>query len=120
MLDGKPFVEADVSLVSSKEDTKSAFGLTDDEGNVAFKTEERNGVFPGTYTVLVSKTAEEKKLSNNEIRALAEKGIRYEANIIELVPQKYTRRETSDLKIKVGYWSSKNLIFDLHSDKPSP
>ena len=119
MLDGKPFVEAEVLLVSGKENPKSAFGLTDAEGKVAFRTEEADGVFPGTYTVIVSKTTEEKRLSNNEIRALAEKGIRYEANIIEWAPEKYTRRETSDLKIKAGYWSAKDLIFDLHSDKPS-
>jgi len=120
MLDGEPFVEAEVSLVSSKENTKSASGMTDAEGKVTFRTEEVEGVFPGTYTVIVSKTAEENRLSNNQIRALAEMGIRYEANIIEWAPEKYTRRETSDLKIKVGYWSSKDLIFDLHSDKPSP
>ena len=117
-LDGKPFVEAEVSLVSSKEGTKSAFGMTDAEGNVVFRTEERDGVLPGIYTVIVSKTAEEKRLSNNEIRALAEMGIRYEINMVELAPEKYTRNETSDLTIKVGYWSSKNFVFDLHSVNP--
>jgi len=120
MLDGKPFVEAEVSLVLRKENTKFAFGMTDAEGKVTFMTEEVEGVFPGTYTVIVSKTAEEKRLSNNEIRALAEVGIRYTANTIELAPEKYIRRETSDLIIKVGYWSSKDLILDLHSDKSTP
>lgn len=120
MFDGKPFAEAEVSLVSSQENTQSAFGMTDAEGKVVFRTDETEGVFPGTYTVVVSKIVEEKRLTNNEIRALAEKGIRYVANTIELVPEKYTRRETSDMKIKVGYWSSKDFIFNLHSDHPSP
>jgi hypothetical protein len=116
-LDGKPFAGADVSLVSLWDKTPSAVGTTDSEGKVTFQTGEVEGVLSGTYTVIVSKIVEERMLSNNEIRALAEVGIRYKAQMIELSPEKYTQRETSDLKMKVGYWSHKEFTFDLRSDK---
>jgi hypothetical protein len=74
-------------------------------------------VLPGSYIVVVTKPVEEKRLSNDEIRAFAEIGIRYKSRNIEYVPEKYTRRETSSLRIKVGYWQTKELTFDLWSEK---
>ena len=117
-LDDKPFAEAKVTLISIRDESLSASGMTDAEGKVTFKTEEVEGVLAGTYIVIVSKTVEEKKLSNSEIRALAEVGIRYRPQMIEFAPKKYTQRETSDLNMKVGYWSSKEFTFDLRSSNP--
>jgi hypothetical protein len=121
-LDDKPLAEASVSLVAVRENAtvKPATGTTDEEGNVTFKTEEKDGVLSGSYIVIISKKVEEKMLTNNEIRALAEAGIPYRANFIELVPEKYTRRETSDLKVKVGYWYTTNLTYNLRSIPPKP
>ena len=115
-LDGNPLAEAEVFLFPVQEKDATAVGVTDTEGNVAFQTADADGVFPGSYIVVVSKIIEEKTLSNNEIRALAESGIRYRPNMIELVPKRYTRRESSDLKATVGYWRSKNWTFDLRSE----
>ena len=117
MLDDKPFAEAKVTLVPIREGAKTAIGTTNAEGKVWFKTEETAGVVSGTYIVIVSKTAEERTLSNNEIRALAEVGIRYRPQMIELAPSKYTQRETSELKMKVGYWPSKEFTFELQSNE---
>ena len=119
-LDGEPLSGAEVSLLSVRDDAISAIGMTDSEGKVTFKTEEVEGVFSGTYIATVSKIVEERRLSNNEIRALAELGIQYGEKWIELVPEKYARRETSNLKIKVGYWHPKNLTFVLQSEGNSP
>jgi len=114
-LDGEPLTNAEISLQPIRENAASASGITDMAGEVTFKTGDIDGVFPNSYVVVVSKTIEEKRLSNNEIRALAEAGIRYSSGMVELVPEKYTRCETSDLKMKIGYWSSKDLTFDLWS-----
>ena len=118
-LDGKPFAEAEVTLLPVRGNNVSALGITDAAGEVVFSTEENSGVFSGSYIVLVSKTVEEKTLTNNEVRALAEVGIRYRPNMIELVPQEYTSRETSDLKVTIGYWHSKVLSIDLRSARHS-
>ena len=122
MLDGKPLAGAEVSLVSVQKNVnaQSISSITDEEGNVTFRTKDVDGVFPGSYIVTVSQKVEEKMLTNNEIRAFAEIGIRYKPKIVETVPEKYTRSETTDLKIKVGYWSSNNLTFNLWSEKSLP
>ena len=119
-LDGNPLTEAEVSLVPVWGNTVSAAGVTDTTGAVTFKTGGIDGVLPNSYIVVVSKTVEERKLTNNEIRALAAKGIPYSPNIIEFVPEKYTRRETSDLKLKVGYWHHHEFMLDLLSEKSPP
>jgi len=115
-LDGEPLAEAEVTLLPVREHAASAFGITDAEGVVVFTTGEIDGVFPGAYVVILSRTAEERRLTNNEIRALAEAGIRYRPNIVEHVPERYTRRETSDLRVRIGYWRSRDLVFDLRSE----
>lgn len=117
-LDGKPLDGAVVTFLPVREHAASAFGITDTEGIVTFKTtttgsEAVDGVLPGSYIVIVSKAIEERRLTNNEIRALAESGIRYRPGTIELVPEKYTRRETSHLQTKIGYWHPTELTFDL-------
>jgi len=119
-LDGEPLAEAEIFLLPVRENAASAFGITDTEGTATFKTADIGGVFPGSYIVIVTKTLEERKLSNNEIRALAEAGIRYSPNFVELVPEKHTRRETSDLRVKIGYWRPKKLTFDLLSEQSAP
>lgn len=116
-LDGTPLAEAEVTFVPLWGKAKRAVGNTDQEGMVTFKTDERDGILPGSYTVIMSKVVDEKRLTNSEIRAFAEVGIPYREKKIELVPEKYTRSETSDLKAKVGYWYSPNLTFHLGADK---
>lgn len=116
-LDDHPLPEANVTLVSVWKNKPAATGITDAEGHVTFKTGELDGVLPGTYVAVLSKIIEEKTLSNNEIRAFAEAGIRYVPKMIETVPQKYTKRETSDLKINVGYWHSPDRTLHLFSEK---
>ena len=118
-LDDTPLAEAGVTLISIQKNASSAFGITDAEGNVTFKTKEMDGVLPGSYIAVITKEVEEKILTNNEIRAFAEAGIRYYPKMIELVPEKYTRRETSDLNVKIGYWYSLHLTFNLLSEKPT-
>jgi len=117
-LDDKPLEGAAVTLLPVRKNAVSAFGVTDTEGIVTFKTtvidgEVVDGVLPGSYTVIISKTTEERRLTNNEIRALAEAGIRYRPGIVELVPEKYTRRETSALQVRIGYWYPTDLTFNL-------
>jgi len=119
-LDGEPLAEAAVALLSVQENGTSAVGITDENGEVVFKATEvdgtsTGGIATGSYIVTVSKTAEERKLTNNEIRALAEAGIQYSPDIVELIPEKYTRRDTSDLRVRIGYWHSMALTLDLHS-----
>jgi len=119
-LDDKPLAGAEVSLFLMSDNAKSAFGITDEDGQVTFQTAETDGLLPGTYIVTVSKTVEESMLSNNEIRALAEVGARYRPRITEFVPEKYTRRENSNLTLTIGYWSPQNWTFALRSEKSSP
>ena len=120
-LDGEPLTEAAVALLPVQENGTSAVGTTDTEGNVAFNMVEvdginTGGIVAGSYIVIVSKTVEERKLTNNEIRALAEAGIQYSPDIVELIPSKYTSRDTSDLRVRIGYWHSTVLTLDLHSE----
>ena len=120
-LDGEPLEEAMVMLLPVQNSDVQITGITDAEGKVTFNTDETDdtdvdGIVAGSYIVTVSKTAEERKLSNNEIRALAEAGIRYSPDIVELIPSKYTSRDTSDLRIRIGYWHSNVLTLDLHSE----
>jgi hypothetical protein len=116
LLDGEPLAWAEVSLISVQEDGKHATGMTDAEGRVTFKTAEVEGVFPDTYIVTVYKTTEESLLSNSEIRALAEVGVRFRPDTISLIPEKYTSRETSDLNVRIGYWHPKELTLNLWSE----
>jgi len=115
-LNGEPLAEAEVMLLPVREGGVSAFGVTDAEGMVVFKAGERVGGFSGTYIVTVSKTTEERRLTNNEIRALAEAGIRYRPSMVELVPERYTCREMSDLRVRIGYWRSRDWVFDLRAE----
>ena len=117
-LNGEPLVGAEVTLISLQRDAraKSAFGTTDEEGQVTFKTGDIDGVFSGSYIAVVSQRVEERTLTNNEIRAFAEVGIRYRPSVIELIPERYTRSETSNLRVRVGYWRSKDLMFNLQSE----
>jgi hypothetical protein len=117
-LDDNPLAEAEVVLLSVLTHVPSASGITNTAGEVTFKTNEADGVLSGSYIVTVSKTVDEKRLSNDEIRALAEIGIRYKTQRIELVPEKYTRSETTDLKIKIGYWQPEEWTLNLQSKKP--
>lgn len=57
-LDGKPLEDAAVTLVSSGETrNRTAAGITDAQGSVHFTTfEPGDGVLPGEYIVLVSKS----------------------------------------------------------------
>jgi len=119
-LDSTPLAEAEVTLVPMGKKGKSAIGITNAEGKAAFKTDEVDGVFPGSYVVTISKEVEEKMLSNNEIRSFAAVGIRYRPKMIELVPEKFTRRENSNLKAKVGYWHSPILTFNLRTEELTP
>ena len=117
-LAGEPLAGAAVTFLPVRAGAATAFGITDTEGAITFKTtvidgEVIDGVLPGSYAVIVSKTIEEQKLTNNEIRSLAEAGIRYRPGVVELVPEKYTRRETSGLQARIGYWYPTDLVFEL-------
>ena len=118
MLDDKPLTEAEVTLIPYQESSPVPFGITDMQGNVSFTTDDKDGVFPGSYIVVISKEIEEKMLSNNEIRAFAEVGIRYRPKMVQLVPEKYTDSKTSGLKVHVGYWHSPDLTLSLWSNTP--
>ena len=120
ILDSKPLTEAEVILLPVRENAKSASGITNAEGEVTFKTEGEDGVFAGSYIITVSKIVEERRLTNDEIRALAEVGARYRPQMVELVPEKYTRRDTSDLKVKVGYWQPVELTLELYTEGQVP
>ena len=115
MLDDKPLPDAEVTLIPYQGNAPAPFGVTDGDGNVSFKTDDQDGVLPGVYTAVISKEIEEKMLSNNEIRAFAELGIRYHPKMVQLVPEKYTDKKTSGLKVHVGYWYSPDLTFSLRS-----
>ena len=121
-LDGEPLEEATVVLLPVRDNDGSVTGVTDAEGNVTFNTDEIAGItiVAGSYIVTVSKTAEERRLSNNEIRALAEVGIRYSPDIVELIPSKYTHRDTSTLKVRIGYWHPNVVTLDLRSEPSAP
>ena len=115
-LDGEPLAEAEITLLPTRAIPTTAFGITDSAGETTFQTAELEGVFPGSYVAVVSKSIEERKLTNNEIRALAEAGIRYRPTIVELLPERYTKRETSDLRVRIGYWHTTELSFELLSE----
>ena len=135
-LDGEPLEGATVVLLPVRENDASMTGITDMNGEVTFNTDDNTdentddnadtadtnvgGIVAGSYIVTVSKTVEERRLTNNEIRALAEAGIRYNPDIVELVPLRYTRRDTSDLRMRIGYWRSNVLTLDLLSEPFAP
>ena len=105
-------------MLPVRKNAPSASGITDAHGEAVFKMEDKNGVLPGSYIVTVSKIVEERRLTNDEIRALAEVGTHYRPQMVELVSPKYTRRETSDLTIKVGYWQPSEWTFDILTEEP--
>ena len=115
-LDGEPLTGAEVTLLPERRNAASATGVTDEEGGVTFTTADLEGVFPGSYRAIFSKTIEERRLTNNEVRALTEAGIQYRPNIVEVIPENYTRRETSGLRVQIGYWRDNNLTFDLRTE----
>ena len=124
-LDGEPLAGATVVVVPVWENDTSITGMTDMNGEVTFNTDDNaetnvGGLVAGSYIVTVSKTVEEQRLTNNEIRALAEAGIRYNPDMVELLPLRYTLRETSDLRMRIGYWRSNVLTLHLLSEPSAP
>jgi len=116
-LDDKPLAGAEVKLLPVRKNAPFALGTTTADGEVIFKTEEKKGVFAGSYIVTVSKIIEERRLTNDEIRALAEVGAHYRPQMVEFVPTKYTSRDTSDLHVKVGYWQPAALTLKLYTEE---
>ncbi|GHT19630.1 hypothetical protein FACS1894189_8520 [Planctomycetales bacterium] len=123
-LDGKPLEGAAVAVLPTKESTEArdAAGTTDTEGKAVLKSGVDLGLYPGTYTIMLSKKEQiGTPPSEEQLKAFAEKGIRYKPRMKEIVPNKYTNREFSDLKVEVSFWRNrlgrvKELTFNLVSN----
>jgi hypothetical protein len=132
-LDGTPVEGATVTFQPTS-GGRAAVGKTDASGEYELTTSEADdGVMPGSYKVTVSKTsggasagpmmdpsklADPSKMTPEEMKAYAEQGMKTAsgpAEAREEMPEKYTKKETTDLEATVEEGGNKDFSFQLTS-----
>ena len=114
--------------VNGGEGTEPAAGTTDENGHFVLTSSKAvkggSGVLPGEYTVLVSKlftpvdpdyeAFTQKKISFDEYQArLGRKDPNRRESSKHLLPEKYSLRDKTDLKVKVEPRKNSPFQFDL-------
>lgn len=107
--------ESAVSDVGSSSEQRPATAVTDASGRFTMMTlQPDDGVFPGKYTVVITKNIPEKVYTNEELQAFFRQGkptpIPEEKNEL---PDQYSDPNTSPLKIDLSPKGDKTLKFDL-------
>ena len=113
---GEPVGGAHVTFAPDTDTGKAAFGSTNARGIAELRTFElKDGAVAGEYTVTVSKMHTE-----DDGPAPANPGVpsgvgrQTSAAVIDLLPRKYKRRETSGLAAKVVGGEKNKFTFDLN------
>ena len=106
MLENQPLVGAVVGLsppvgseqkpAYARSDSQGRFQVTSVEGGLDGK-----GAMAGTYKISVSKDAQVRALSPEELANLKSLGLTEKHGTISLIPEKYASTETSDLTFEV-------------------
>ena len=97
LFEGKPFPEVSVSLIPDVKGV-SAVGVTDQDGQFTLETGNTKGVPPGNYTAVFHKFPPPAKATVADERIPGGAAI---AKTVQMVPEKYLKPETSDVKVKV-------------------
>jgi len=113
------YPESAVSGAGGSSEQRPATAVSDASGRFAMMTLQPNdGVFPGKYTVVISKDIPERVYTNEEMQEFFRQGrptpIPKSNNEL---PEKYSHPETSPLKVDLGPKGDKALKFEL-DDKP--
>ncbi|MDR3232137.1 MAG: hypothetical protein LBT46_00460 [Planctomycetaceae bacterium] len=114
-LNGQPLEGATISFSPQTPDTRGAAALSGAGGNFQVTTLHSNdGVQPGEYLISVSKIESEGILPAAEVRRIGAKN--YHPQRTQMVPEKYLKAETSDLKITVRKGRNDKLILTLEGE----
>lgn len=104
LLNGVPVEGANLSFEPLAEQSRCGYAITDNEGNFVLSTlKPKDGVYPGDYTITVSKVVlTGKMLSEEEAEAYMRKhGDAYSPPSKNMLPAKYSNKNDSDVKITV-------------------
>jgi hypothetical protein len=105
-IDGKPFTNGAVTLIPTEGGAPS-YGGTDAQGHYSLETGNKAGVKPGTYKVVLQ------KFETGKVDPRDEEGRNTQnmAPAKALVPEKYSKPETSDITLTIPSADGK---YDIH------
>ena len=109
------FAESAVSDAGSSSEQRPATAVTDASGHFSLMTlQPDDGVFPGQYTVVITKNIPERVYTNEEMQAFFRQGkpTPIPASKNEL-PEQYSKPTTSPLKVDLDKKGNKALKFEL-------
>jgi Carboxypeptidase regulatory-like domain len=107
--DGKPLAGATVIFLPVGEG-QEAGDVTDKEGGFRLKNPQKEGVLPGEYLVTVSKKVWPPGMKEPGPHELS---IPLVAKMKESLPEKYTLKEKTPLKITVPRGGTKDLVLEI-------
>jgi hypothetical protein len=118
-LDGEPLADATLSFVPQNwsDSTKMRTGVAMTDANGRFKAmtlQLGDGLYPGEFNVLISKTKTEPYTAEQQQRLEAGKFVPKQQSK-EVVPKQYTDAASTPFKITIGKSGDKNLNLELHS-----
>ena len=107
--------ESPVAESGSSSEQRPATAVTNTSGRFSMMTlQPDDGVFPGKYTIVISKDAPEKVYSNEELQAFFRQGL--PTPIPESkneLPGQYSNPATSPLKVDIGSKGDRSLKFEI-------
>jgi len=115
-LDGAPLEGASITLSPSftGENARTAGALSDASGAFSIQTlTDNDGAFPGEYLISVSKMVPDKVYTDAEYEAANAKGESLKVNAQNVLPAKYAKHQTSELKVTVVAGKNEALIINL-------
>ena len=109
--DGQPAAGATVTFVpvNKSGDARTASAITDAGGNFVLRTMAQDGLYPGEYTVMVSKIEDNTSNSEEDIKS----GKASKAPVKHLLPQKYASLSTSGIKVAIPDKGDKAIAIEL-------
>lgn len=114
-LDGAPVEGATIRLEAKTGSQQGAIGVSEADGTFVLTTySSGDGVLPGTYMVIATKTKIEGMLSDEEANEYNGRGEEIpEPTKTELLPAKYATAKTTDIEISVALGEENTLNLDL-------
>ncbi|MDR0609974.1 MAG: carboxypeptidase-like regulatory domain-containing protein [Planctomycetaceae bacterium] len=110
---GQPVAGASV-IFNPVDQTRSASGLTDANGNFTMMTlNPGDGVYPGEYIVTVTKIEYRGEMREEHSEGSRETIVHDTREMIEHLPSKYAAADTTDLKVTIPADGNKKIAFDL-------
>ena len=104
-LENQPLVGAIVGLSPMDSEQKPAYAKSDSQGKFRVTSVEGGlngkGAMAGIYKICVSKNAQVRALSSEELKYLKSRGLKEKFDTISLIPEKYVSTETSGLTFEV-------------------